>query len=412
MTEDGTFATEIVDNLGRHWILGKNGETAIHIDNGGASLFCWSGLKLYAQGVGDNTRWYVLNSSNRWDFFGENPPIPFPEPLALPRLRVRGHCFEKETGERFTAIETTDYRLYQMFLNGENIVPILQQREEEEFNLVRVLGMCHNMFRLYPTDYSDFYSSIVPFFQLCTAHHLYVEFTAFADATIVMPNLDQQIGNWINIGQEVQKVTNKLIELVNEEDQPVNRLACRDMVSKFPNVLCSRGSNGSERPPIRDAFSAPLKAGASGWWDYETAHWNDAFEWWRKVGHNAMEYNTGARYTDGPYNGQIAIPASGVPVLSNENTRLDKDRNLAHFEDAPTGASLLCAGSCCHTDDGKFSRLFSEDTLTFTRAWVKGAKKVDLNYQDGDYFRLDPGTFLRRYERRLDNSSFVAEIRK
>ena len=129
-------------------------------------------------------------------------------------------------------------------------------------------------------------------------------------------------------------------------------------------MVCSHGSNGSQAIPVRPA------------WDYEAAHFNDAFQWPRKVGHNAMGYTVGAE----------ALPASGKPVIANENTRPDKDGNVNHFYDAAAGAALLCAGSCFHSASGKKSALFGQGPdRAFAEAWVAGAKSVPPACQDGAY---------------------------
>ena len=173
---------------------------------------------------------------------------------------------------------------------------------------------------------------------------------------------------------------------MNENDIAVNTVD-PTLFQKIHGVLCSHGSNGSESWPVDEP------------WDYETYHTNGAYEWQRKVGHNAMEI----------------ADARGKPVLSNENTRFeDNDQSAAHAEDAAAGAALLNAGACFHSGQGKNSSLFTGQTLTCAQAWTRGAHSVPLEFQAGRYIRHDdlaPGV-IRKYERRLNTGSgYTVEIR-
>jgi hypothetical protein len=207
--------------------------------------------------------------------------------------------------------------------------------------------------RLVPSEWSRYYGSLVDFAKLASAYGLYVELTVFTGTGIG--------GHWGNIGFAAQQVTNVILELANEVNAHPSINPAE--YQKITGVSCSHGSNGSQAVPVRPA------------WDYETAHFNDAFQWPRKVGHNSMEYSVGAE----------ALPASGKPCIANENTRPDRDGNVNHFYDAAAGAALLCAGSCFHSQSGKASRLFDGRDLEFAKAWVAGAKSVPLSAQSGPY---------------------------
>lgn len=320
--------------------------------------------------------------------------LPRPPPVVqLPSLRVRGSYFELANGTRWTAIEATDFRLFRRYLDGEDITPVLKQRAELGFNLLRVLGTCHNMFRLYPAEHPTYYDKLKPFAQLLADHGLYLEWTAFADAREAMPLLEHQLEHWAKVGAAFQGTTNVIVELVNENDHPtgINRIAT-DRFAPLPGLLTSHGSNGSQAEPVRP------------WWDYETFHTNDASEWWRKVGHNAMELSGESDY---PH-------PSGKPILANENTRPDRDSNLNHFEDAAAGAALLAAGSCFHSDQGRESVLFTGNNLTSAQRWVKGARSVPLAAQGEPYRRRDDlltPDLLRVYQRG-SNDAHIVRIRK
>lgn len=137
-------------------------------------------------------------------------------PLKVAKLRIRDDCFEYETGERFTVKECTDFRLFKRFLDGEDIRPVLEQRANLGFNMLRVLGTCHNMFRLYPKEYGLYFPKLDEFFNLCQKY-IFLEFTVFADAPYALPSLtDQQM--LFGLVGEISRNYYNFLELVNEND--------------------------------------------------------------------------------------------------------------------------------------------------------------------------------------------------
>lgn len=291
-------------------------------------------------------------------------PIPVPE-VRLPRLVPVGSYFRLDTGERFTGIAVTDFQLYKKYLDGENIEEILADRAG--FNTHRVFLIAKNLFELNPRLYSNYYEGIKPFCKLLAKHGRYVEFVAFADGPLVFNSDDEKRSYWERIILELQGETNVLLELVNENTQSANVIDL-NLFNKPDGILSSHGSNSSQEEPIRP------------WWDYETFHTNDAYEWWRKVGHNAMEFSHGA---DG-------IPASHSPISSNENTRFpDKDHSEEHAFDASAAAALLIASSTFHCDNCRWSRLFSDDERRLANAWIAGSQSVPLACQLEEYRHRD-----------------------
>ena len=307
----------------------------------------------------------------------------------LPHLRVRGTFFEQETGARFTAIEASDFNLYGRFLNGEDIEPVLRQRAVAGFNLLRVwtrysfncgpggadhtCGIGESTLAQHP----DYYDRLQSFLRACARHGLYVELTAY-----IGPGGDFDRGHWDRLVAAVRSESNVLLELVNENDvHPIDL----SPFQKPDGVLASHGSNGSQAIPPQP------------FWDYATFHTNAAPEEQRKVGHNAWELSSG-------------------PVLTNETSRypdvgmwsgadLDRQKQLAY--DSAAGAALLAAGSCFHSAAGKTSSLWDDATMAVAVAWAAGARAVPLSCQDGGYTRLDPGSFLRVYQRGSDPACVV-----
>lgn len=312
--------------------------------------------------------------------------------VQLPALVVRGSYFALETGERFTAIECSDFQAFSRFLNGEDITPVLTERRALGFNMLRVFGMCRNMFDLNPHAYPDYYETLREFVARVLRSGLYVEFTVFPDCALVMPDIVDQMAHWDRVCTVLRPFAwGCLVELQNEADQKPNRIDA-SAFRQPSDLIASHGSNGSQALPVRP------------WWSYETFHVNDAPEWWRKCSHNGMELSVG---TEG-------LIGSHVPVLANEKTRPDRDRTVAHYEDAARACALLIAGSCFHSESGKYSVLFTDADRPFAQAFVAGATSMPLDCQNGPYVHrldLEGPTDLRTYQRG-NTDQCVARIRK
>jgi hypothetical protein len=300
-----------------------------------------------------------------------------PDPvITLSRLITAGQFFQLETGQRFTAIQCSDFNLYNRFLNGENIEPILQQRQDCGFNMLRVWTLfdleAANIGKLLLSDHPELYSRLLEFCQLAARYGLYIEFTAYTSTW--EPN------HWQNLTTGLLGATNAIVELVNEEDQPANDIDT-SLFSSVPGLLCSHGSNGSQAWPVEP------------YWDYVTFHTNGAPEEQRKIGHNAWEIWSGPSLT----NETSRFPDVG---MWEGGSNLNRIKQLAY--DSAAGAALLCAGSCFHSKNGKNSTLWEGNELEAAKSWAAGAKSVDLACQAGPYVHrtdLETSGILRAYER-------------
>lgn len=321
-----------------------------------------------------------MSNSTTW-WFMQQPYIPVV--VTLPELLRDGQFFIQADGTRWTAIECSDFNLLSRYFDGEDIKPILEQRKSCGFNLLRVWTLFDipNIGTLTSCDYSR----IPKFITLCAQYGLYVEFTAYTGIN------DPQ--HWLNLCEVSRHCEPKpLLELVNELDVNTNEPDWLGRVFKLEDykqpqgLLSSHGSNGSETWPI------------SPYWSYATMHFNDAFEWQRKVGHNSMEVWAG-------------------PTLANENTRYpDHSDSQIYAQDAAESAALLCAGSCFHSVRGKTSELWDDIEEICARMWGLGAASVDLQYQLGHYRHageLEDPSILRAYQRALgDGSAWTVTIRR
>lgn len=296
------------------------------------------------------------------------PQIPVVLFSPLPALVAEGTHFRGVDGSRFTAIEASDFNLLNRWQHGEDITPILQQRQSAGFNMLRVWTLYEPS--TIGFDFEDIdYSRVPAFVQLLARYGLYVEFTAYVEPQLENP---AHLAQLVAAIQSDPKDTNVLIELMNEQDQ--HPIDLSPFTSPPAGLLVSHGSNGSQAIPVQP------------FWSYATYHTNGAFEWWRKTGHDAWEVSSG-------------------PVIANENTRApDNFNSTQEAYDAAAGAALMAAGSCFHSVDGIRSQLWDATELPLAQAWAKGAKSVPLTCQDGAYTHrtdledADP-TALRVYQR-------------
>ena len=314
----------------------------------------------------------------------EIPVPPIPPVVTLPRLRKAGQQFELETGEPFTAVECSDFNLLNRWQHGEDITPVLAQRLDAGYNMLRVWTL-YNLAAAHIGVFLDIdYARIAAFLSLCAQHRLYVEFTAYTST--------ERPEHWGQLVAACQG-TSALLELVNEGTLPVNQIDM-DRYPRPSGVLASHGSGGSEGVPPWEP------------WDYITFHTNGANEEQRKIGHNAWEIWPGPTLT----NETSRYPDVGMWVGSN----IERCRALAY--DAAAGAALLCAGSCFHSALGKTSQLWDANTEAVARAWAAGAKSVPMEFQHGRYIHrtdLEGPEDLRVYERRLnDGRGHIVTIRK
>ena len=301
----------------------------------------------------------------------------------LPQLVVNGQFLGLSNGQRWTAIEASDFNLLARYdVEGPDAIrPVLAQRAALGFNVLRVwTSFDIPLIGTYPICA---YQKIPAFVAFCALYGLYVEFTAYTGINDPL--------HWQRLIDAAAISTPRpLLELVNELDQNTNEPDSQERVfdlslhGQAPSPLLSaHGSNGSQTWPVEPH------------WSYATFHTNGADEEQRKVGHNAMEI-------------------WGGPTLTNETSRCpDAYTSTTFAYDCAAGAALLCAGSCFHSVNGKVSQLWTGDELACATAWAEGARSVPLDCQAGPYKHradLEQPTDLRVYQRG-DSGVCIVEIR-
>ena len=115
------------------------------------------------------------------------PPVWVPQP----RLTTTGQFYYCD-GQPFTIIQCSDFQVYERYLRGEDIGPVLADRRDLGFNTLRVWLLNTSVCNIQPKDFPAFYSSLGPFLDLCDSYGLYVELTVFTQTETLMPSLAEQ----------------------------------------------------------------------------------------------------------------------------------------------------------------------------------------------------------------------------
>lgn len=274
---------------------------------------------------------------------------------ALPRLVIEGQFFN------IFLLQCSDFNLFSRYQSGDYIRDVLAQRHGAGFNCLRVwtyysidgIGTCIPDYR-----------KLVSFVELCAEYNLLVEFTAYVDDKYL------DVNHWTNLINALSSHPEILLEYCNERHEPKDVIPARS-----PFHLCSRGSTLSgEETALTPVF------------DYGNTHWNDAFEWQRKAGHNSGE--VAANY--------------GIPIHAGENTRFpDHDSQIHHAFDVAAGCKLFNAGICYHSVRGKNSTLWDGLELDLARETVRGANSVDIKFRNGFYRDEPDGSYLRVYSKEI-----------
>lgn len=289
--------------------------------------------------------------------------------------------------QRFTIIQCSDFNILNRFSAGEDIAPILSQRQEIGFNCLRVWTAysIDRIGRLVPHERPNLYDCIPEFLQHAANHNLYVEFTAGTGPWLgIFNNEDEKIIHWNNLVSAVRGHSNASLEMINEADNGPNKPWPIDRCVRPNDILSSHGSNIIDNDPVEPV------------WDIAGFHPGPDP---RKVGHNAMERADKFR----------------IPIWSGETVRYpDNNSSPRNARDAARAAALLCAGSCFHSVRGKTSELWDGIEEICARAWVGGAKEVPLEFQAGAYRHrtdLESATIVRAYDRILpDGRAFAVTI--
>lgn len=289
-------------------------------------------------------------------------------------LVAAGQHFRRADDTRFTAIEATDFHLLGRVLAGEDVGPVLRQRGEAGFNMLRVFTAYQvaGIGRLVPREHPGFYARIAEAARAIGRAGFYLEAVAFTGPYGgIFDTDDEKVAHWAHFVEAFRGIPCVLAEMVNEHDHPANKDLPFARLARPAGLFASHGSATMDTRPLEP------------FWDYATYH-PASSEWQRKVGHNAMELWDG-------------------PTLTNETIRYpDNEQSAARAHDAAAGAALLCAGACFHSVNGKRSALWDATELAAAQSWAAGARSIALTCQDGGYRHrsdLEGAGVIRAYQR-------------
>lgn len=171
-------------------------------------------------------------------------------PEALSPLRRENFHLANDDG-RWFGIGASSFLAYQRFLNNEDLTAVFSQLAGLGFNLIRVFGMVDSFSHWHPQEHADYYDRIPDFLDLCASYGFYVQWDAFADTQIVMPNSTDQVNHWNNTCGALKQRTNAFVSVGNELNQHSNAVTAR--LNPPDGLLASAGSYGGQpdaNPPM------------------------------------------------------------------------------------------------------------------------------------------------------------------
>lgn len=187
---------------------------------------------------------------------GGQPSVPAPV-FEHGFVTAQSHGFYND-GQPWQYRGATAFSLFQRYLDGENITPLVLTYKDGGANTLRVLGMWTvNDFN--PARYGESYwSGLGRFADELAKNEIRLEFVVFADAQRIIPNTAAQDNHVQWVYATLAGKWNVFIELVNEAE--LNGIdPTRFQRPTNLNVLVSAGSAGG-------GLSNPVV------WDYTTFH--------------------------------------------------------------------------------------------------------------------------------------------
>lgn len=289
-------------------------------------------------------------------------------------------CRYADDGTELLINESTAFRLFARYRAGEAKADAFAQNcVDHRINMVRVSGMQDTglylpdpelQYRIFPDD-ETYYRDLDAFLDWTGSYGLYVDFVCCMQTQTLMPDRNAQVRHVQRVF-EVLHARSSFVSKVNEQGVHDNSVSDDVLQISKPTgaaFLLSTGSkeSGDETPlqPLGDLI------------EY---HDNDAFEWWRKGGHNSMEMAN--------HNGRAGYPS--------EETRTDKDPSLIHFEDAGKSEAAMCLACMIHSPEGKNADPFGF-SLAHLDAHNRGVFDGGVNHRRGPYARYDNPAVLRDY---------------
>lgn len=243
----------------------------------------------------------------------------------------------------------SDFLLFWRFLIGEDITPLLDEREALGVNVFRVFSMVgwdDLDPRFYPQDFEDYYSTLRAFVDLLAGRCLRVELVVFADGQIVMPDAAERQMHLQDVIATVSTCWNVTIEIANEpfKNLPGGAAEADDLQNSVAGcgILVASGNYDARSA---DDWRPPAPG------DYGTTHVARSDDWPRKC---KDIYDLAM---DGAADGEPRVPWVGdEPMGCADDNDPGRRSNVAlDFAYYFAGCAMFGPGATFHPDVGTHS---------------------------------------------------------
>jgi hypothetical protein len=246
----------------------------------------------------------------------------------------------------------SDFRLFQRFLAGDDIEPVLAQRLACGASILRVFGMKANNtgWELNPAGRPDHAGDLRRFLDALRGR-VQVYFTVFADTAALMPQPAVQQAFWAQVVETLRPYASfVIVELCNEFSHPTQRIDPRAF-AKPDGLLSSRGSGQTDEDP------------ASPYWDVA------GYSARRNVPPDARGFTN---YN--PYEFQAEYPMR-VPKFAQEGLKPEDYRGDPAIARAMGAHAALGVGGFFHSNGGIDSRLFNDPERVCATHFFQGVSQ-------------------------------------
>jgi len=200
----------------------------------------------------------VHNLLNEW----WNDTFYYAEPV-LRSISADGIGWRDSLNRRWIWRGFTNFLLFKKFLDGEDIIPLIDECKELGANLVRVLGMCSKITNFNPASYGNrYWTGLEVFAGILKGSKLYLEFTVFADAQDIIHDINNQKNHFSKAIEVLRVHDNTFIELVNE--YPKNGISPGNFTQPI-GINSSQGSNLSDAVGPRPGWTYHTFHGRRSW---------------------------------------------------------------------------------------------------------------------------------------------------
>lgn len=321
-------------------------------------------------------------------------------------LHIEGTTFRRADGSIFPWVGISDFALFARYTRGQDITPVLDQRVDLGFKILRVFGMfdrfgigaAAGIGYFMPTNTPDYYVKLRAFIELVQSRGLRVEFVALADADrcdeqgtgCLMPTLAEQQAHLTQVVSALSGTWGASVEYGNEVFKNVRRVTDLQADCHAAGLLCAYGietlDRGQRTMPHLDYVGLHDHARNDDWPRTARAldEIREGFSW--VLDDPACRPNCSQHPDNAPEFAGVHVPVVGDEPMGFglANTRWKNADDAAFY--AAT-AQLMGAGSTYHCDQCVASVLLTDIQLEAAQAWVWGANFPPVEAQLSGYQR-------------------------